>query len=161
MAVYDSVVPDILVQSFENGDGCTGVAYTGLDKGVRTVSAGHALNARIRWDRKSGDEVGAIDGGLFDLGTMLGPTIFPQLIAVWISLPGVTAIELKAVSDDGSEYTLSTVSASTLIIGEPNAWSLLPGWKIKVVATGTLTGDGTIRLVLPSWTHPFSSSHLE
>jgi hypothetical protein len=156
--IFSSVVPDVLVQSFSFGDACTGVAYTGLNRGVRTAGTGHALNARVYADGKSGAEPAPIDGGLFDLGAILGETIFPQLDAVWISLPGVTAITLKAVSEEGREFTLSTVAASQMVVGSPSSWRLLPKWKIKVVATGTLTGNGSIHLILPEWSKPFSFS---
>lgn len=158
MSTFTSVVPDVLVQYFESGDTCTGVAYTGLNRGNRTVETGHPLNARVHWDGKSGSEPGAIDGGLFDLETLLGGSIFPQLEAVWISLPGVTAIVLKAVSEDGHEFTLSSVSTSQMVVSKPSSWLMLPKWKLKVVATGTLTGSGSIHLILPTWTKPFSFS---
>ena len=158
MSTFSSVVPDVLVQYFASGDGCTGVAYTGLDRANRTISAGHPLNARVYSDQKSGAEAGAIDGGLFDLGAILGDSIFPTLEAVWIRLPGVTNIVLKAVSEDGYEYTLSSAATSQLVIGPPSSWPMLPRWKIKVVATGTLSGAGSIHLFLPPWTKPFSFS---
>jgi hypothetical protein len=158
VSTFRGVVPDVLVQRFEAGDSCTGVAYTGLSAGNRTVAVGHPLNARVWLDDKSGAEPGAIDGGLFDLEAILGGSIFPQLEAVWISLPGVTAITLSAVSEDGSEFTIASVSASQMVIGQPSSWLLLPRWKLKVVATGALTGQGGIYLTLPPWTKPYSFS---
>jgi hypothetical protein len=159
VTTFNSVIPKILIQTFESGDGCTGVAYTGLSKGVRDPGVSSPLRGLIYKDTKSGSEPGAIDGGLFDLGATMGTDFFPQLASVWISLPNASAIKLIAIDPDGVEFEVASVSANTLVVSSiSESWYCLPGWKFKVVATGTLNGDGAIYLIFNEWLKPLKNT---
>lgn len=158
MATFESVIPRILIQTFESGDGCSGVAYTGLDTGVRDPGSTSPLRGLIYKDTKSGAEPGAIDGGLFSLGALCGDSFFPKLSTAWVKMPGATAIALSAVDPDGVEFDIASVTANTMVQSALDGWYLLPGWQIKVAATGALTGDGVIYLVLDEWQRPLRNT---
>jgi len=156
VATFTSVIPRILIQTFGNGDTCTGVTYTGLDLGVRDPGVSSPLRGLIYKDTKLGVET--VNGGLFDLGALMGEDFFPELATAWISLPGATAIALTAIDEDGVEFPVSSTTTSTLVESALDSWYMLPGWKLKVVATGGITGDGVIYLVLNEWQKPLKNT---
>ena len=156
MATFTSVIPRILIQTFESGDTCTGVAYTGLDVGVRDPGVSSPLRGVIYKDTKLGAEV--VNGGLLDLGAIMGEDFFPELASGWIKMPGATGIALQAVDADGNIFEIAAVSSDTMVQSALDSWFMLPGWSIKIVVTGTLTGDGIIYLVLNEWQRPLKNT---
>ena len=157
MALAD-LIPSYFTQVFASGDGVTGVAYTGTATVVRQSSDYPARDGRIYVQGKGGGD-GVIDGGLFPIGT-LRPRLWNRYQGAFIKLPGCTAISVYAVDEDNVEYLLETVSTDTLVHdGYQSRW-LLPGWNLKVVATGTLSGAGKINLIFDEWADPISFAPL-
>lgn len=140
-------IPNIFEQLFESGDTVTGVAYTG------EATATQSDDGHIYRQTKSGSEAGAINGGLIPMNVNGGAGLYRLFGAAYISLPGCSNIDIRVVDPDTSkEFVVATAAAAEIVAQTTDSNSPLPpGWVIKVVATGTLTGDGKIWLSLDQW----------
>ncbi len=152
MANPSDFVPSIFQQIFANGDSCSGVAYEGTAEVLRTSAAFPARDGRVYRNGKAiGD--GAIDGGLIPVGA-LRPKAYNRLDDLYVKLPGCTAVAAYAVDEDGVAYLLASSATDTLVVTSPYIYDLLPGWSVKVVGTGGITGPGAINASFSDWGFP-------
>jgi len=148
--------PSHFRQNFRAGDTVTGVVYGGTAVATRDTDYKFLLTE----NPASGQ--GAIDGGLIPLTYGIPsnfPGIYRKITAAYISLPGVSWIDLLIVEPDTDtemslpyEYTDTSKFAMQLTERE---YGIPIGWGFKVKSSGeTLTGDGFIYIATEIWEIP-------
>lgn len=136
-----NTIPAVLIHRILNGGGLSGVAPVGSP----LVDSGETIR-RGRY-RKYSD---LTDGGLIDIAEAIAHEGF-TVQRVYVSMPGVTGIDLFVVDRDGDD---SFVGNITLTAGNGYAeWEapgifIPPGCQFKAKSLQALTADGQLVFIL-------------
>ena len=140
------VIPAVVVQEILDTNDVTGVAPVGA-----SMTDSEETLHRGRYRKYESCD----DGGEVLVDALAGNTI----TSVSWNLPGLTAVDIYREDDDGVKYLLhNSTSAQGTYDPRSRVAFVPPGWKIRVIGTGTLSADGRLMVTLgDGWGQPAPS----